>query len=441
MLKKVTYTFILFIIALTVWIYIGSNDNAEIDDLGLLDHIIDVPNNQNGYSHISYTQTEAFKLFSDEDITYELKEHIYHDRWDEAYVQRTLSENENHINNIKSITNYKYFKFPTKYIDGVQVLPAYQNIIGMQRLVILKSMNKAKKGNLDVAISLTGLAVIIGQKIKIESNNWLISHMIGLVMQHESILWIYHLATDYKLDEPQLSKLLDVFKNIPSYKEDSFAEVFSGEYSFSRSLISYMLARSFSERWRNYQEHNILWDDDLFNFLEILLPRFYIHESSILNESAKLYSSLKKQSNNYCDQVALDAEEENTEFPWYSILKPNLVMDMWRMPMKSFADYFTRRCFSHAYVQGVKTIIALRKYELINGMPPDEIHALIPDYLQILPIDPFNGKTIKYSEKNRWVYSVGINFEDNGGSKDAYYIRRCDNNDKCANNLTFPITP
>lgn len=54
---------------------------------------------------------------------------------------------------------------------------------------------------------------------------------------------------------------------------------------------------------------------------------------------------------------------------------------------------------------------------------PETLDALVPDYLPRIPEDPFDGQPFRYLPRavpglppDAWaVYSIGENFEDNGG--------------------------
>ncbi|MCW8932290.1 MAG: hypothetical protein OQL19_18910 [Gammaproteobacteria bacterium] len=453
-IKKAFYLFLSLVVILISWIFIGSIDNNDYDDQGLLDKIINVPENKNGFKEVSYTQNKDFNLFLGDETKEKLKTHIYHQKWDDEFVYHIISENDKHIKNVISSTKYNLFQF--QEVMSIEDIPSYQPIMWIHRFVILKSMYEAKAGRFHDAINLIESAMIFSQQVKTESNNQLISHMIGLVMQYESLLWIHHLAVDYELNENQYTSLLNIFNDIPPYNEDSFAEVFSGEYAFVDNLIDEIIERPFTQRWNDYWDNKDWWNADIendydmekeglpeqvFSFLQMLFPRYYVHKNSILNEGAYFYTNLANQAENYCDKILLGGNEQNYELSLYDIVKPNSMLEQWKNSAPLFKGYYIRRCFGHAYIESVKTIVALKKYELRIGKLPSEIVELVPDYLRKNPVDPFNGKSLKYSKENMWVYSVGDNFNDDSGAIEAYYIRRCEDDKYCSKNPTFPIIP
>jgi len=61
--------------------------------------------------------------------------------------------------------------------------------------------------------------------------------------------------------------------------------------------------------------------------------------------------------------------------------------------------------------------IAVQRYRLATGNLPDTLADLVPTYLDAVPEDPFDGRTLRYEklETGFVVYSVGEDLSDDGG--------------------------
>lgn len=72
-----------------------------------------------------------------------------------------------------------------------------------------------------------------------------------------------------------------------------------------------------------------------------------------------------------------------------------------------------------AGIRSVQIALAVEEYRLDHGELPDTLDALLGDYLDAIPSDPFDGEPMRYRvlEDGYVVYSVYINREDNGGEK------------------------
>jgi hypothetical protein len=59
--------------------------------------------------------------------------------------------------------------------------------------------------------------------------------------------------------------------------------------------------------------------------------------------------------------------------------------------------------------------VAMERHRLEHGNWPQDLAALVPAYLAEVPVDPMDGKSIRYDVKRRVIYSVGKDFVDDGG--------------------------
>ncbi|GHB90441.1 hypothetical protein [Cerasicoccus arenae] len=69
--------------------------------------------------------------------------------------------------------------------------------------------------------------------------------------------------------------------------------------------------------------------------------------------------------------------------------------------------------------------LVIRLYQLEHGTLPPTLDALVPAYIDAVPLDPFDGKPIRYNPARAIIYSVGNDFIDAGGSS---YPSRFDHN-------------
>ena len=68
------------------------------------------------------------------------------------------------------------------------------------------------------------------------------------------------------------------------------------------------------------------------------------------------------------------------------------------------------------------------------------LNDLVPKYISKVPKDPFDGKPIRYSAKNKMIYSVGNDLKDSGGSeKDVGKGRRDGKRNRNAEDIVFKI--
>lgn len=77
---------------------------------------------------------------------------------------------------------------------------------------------------------------------------------------------------------------------------------------------------------------------------------------------------------------------------------------------KAYASYAAKlRC--------LLVVLALERYRLRHGAWPKSLDDLVPEFLEAVPLDPFDGQPLRYATppEGRVVYSVGMDRSDNGG--------------------------
>lgn len=91
-----------------------------------------------------------------------------------------------------------------------------------------------------------------------------------------------------------------------------------------------------------------------------------------------------------------------------------LTLTLWP---SSWGRYF----FSIANVEACRKImiaaLAIERFRINRGFPPERLEELAPEYLDAIPQDPYDGQHLRYrrDESYYMLYSVGRNRKDNGG--------------------------
>ena len=66
----------------------------------------------------------------------------------------------------------------------------------------------------------------------------------------------------------------------------------------------------------------------------------------------------------------------------------------------------------------IRTAIAIERYRRKNGSLPENLDQLVPEFIDAVPTDPFDGRPLRYARTEQGVklYSVGKDKADDGGS-------------------------
>ncbi len=78
-------------------------------------------------------------------------------------------------------------------------------------------------------------------------------------------------------------------------------------------------------------------------------------------------------------------------------------------------DSILTKCRENTRIAAVRSLLALQAYRQDAGRLPTGLNELVPQYLDEVPLDDFDGKPLRYSREKRILYSVGEDLKDDGG--------------------------
>jgi hypothetical protein len=73
-----------------------------------------------------------------------------------------------------------------------------------------------------------------------------------------------------------------------------------------------------------------------------------------------------------------------------------------------------------AELRAAQVSIAIERYRLTNKILPASLNELVPDYIEDIPLDPFDGKQMRYKKRVEGgfvIYSIGEDLIDDNGKK------------------------
>ncbi len=66
-------------------------------------------------------------------------------------------------------------------------------------------------------------------------------------------------------------------------------------------------------------------------------------------------------------------------------------------------------------VGATQLLIALKCYKIENGDLPETLEELVPEFIDKLPVDGYDGRPLRYSREKKIIYCLGDDLEDTGG--------------------------
>ena len=81
----------------------------------------------------------------------------------------------------------------------------------------------------------------------------------------------------------------------------------------------------------------------------------------------------------------------------------------------AMADVLEQKCKEASAVAATRVLIALKAFKVQKGRLPETLDELVPEYLDAVPLDDFDGKPLRYNAEKKVIYSVGKDLRDDGG--------------------------
>jgi len=101
---------------------------------------------------------------------------------------------------------------------------------------------------------------------------------------------------------------------------------------------------------------------------------------------------------------------------WIEFLGGNAQGQDLVLSIESYLLQTVEYSFIHrAHHELLRTRVALERYRLDHGTWPPDLAALVPGYLDAVPLDPIDGKPLRYDLESRLLYSIGDNLIDEQG--------------------------
>jgi hypothetical protein len=132
------------------------------------------------------------------------------------------------------------------------------------------------------------------------------------------------------------------------------------------------------------------------------------YATSIEQHNRRIEATLKPPHESL--KIIEEIEAHVAELPFYCLLTKIMVPSLHR----TFVLTARQQAETRAAIAG----LAAERYRLDHGQWPESLDALVPAYLDAIPIDPFTGESLKMTRTDRgWlvIYSVGEDETDDGG--------------------------
>jgi hypothetical protein len=349
------------------------------------------------------------------------------EEWDTAFADEVLAANESAFKELEAGLACERYASP-QFKDLKMSLPWLQKDKSLTQLLCLRSKRAQLAGDPVAAAKAATQAWRLGQLVN-DDANCLIELLVGVACQSIALSRMNEIIVDVKTPEPVLLDLLaQLDRWNPQGVERGYKQALQEEYRFAGLIIDYV---------RRGYGLNLFSDSDLSDHLgripyclkpnmtrRMMVPLFrdmIAHADQAYVRSRIDFSGKLKYPETTMDKVA-------TNLAPNSVGKMEIVMSI-----SVWEKVAAKKRQIQADVAGLRLKTALRLYEQKHGQLPDDLKALVPEFIKEVPQDPYDGQPFRYSKAEKRIWATGADLVDNGGKMrddtemvDAVPSRKCD---------------
>ncbi|MHB8710109.1 MAG: hypothetical protein ACYC6X_00985 [Minisyncoccota bacterium] len=281
------------------------------------------------------------------------------------------------------------------------------------------ALSVASSGNPAAGINTAMLGVKVAQQME-NAQGDLIEWLVPVAIKTDALQTMIAIATSSTVNPKDLIADASVLTN---YNDDGsgLVRAFKGEYYMHKSTIEGIT--------HDYSSTQMTSDQSSFlmNAQKVDRTNFYWHPNELLAMDVRDNRERIQNAETPCVNFHIDtayeariAREKAAISIWSLLFTPNAAGIIVHGIIDSTLDTVNiKRCNENTILAATQLVFGLKAYEQNHHALPATLDDLVPQYLSVLPLDPYSGRAFVYQPEQKRFYSVGSNHEDVGGSPGA----------------------
>ena len=381
-----------------------SRDAPPFDDSDLRPTRLDIPDEDNGYTYLNLKESDLYSPSDDAERSkyYDIKRWK---AWDEDIVGKANEHNKHAVECFEKAMTCKHFQAPeVKNWDSE--LPYLRSCHGLAPYLSILARYLQKQGKEKEAFELAMRIVEFGDCVE-KSNGIFVVYVTGTSIKKVGLDTFADLLRETQLDSQSLQPYIDKLSQYETTQE-SLVNAIKADYTMDANTIEGLAAGKLDKTW---------------DFAGVSVPRpgYFFHPLATKKLLAKGYRAVIDYAN--AEFMLRGSSSGNKEYgdlieecESASRISPNkigrwLILQILPGPELMIIHKY-RSLLATRFTQ---LLIALKCYKLDHRDLPDSLDQLVPEYIESVPLDPYDEKPLRYSKDKRILWSVGTDLVDDGG--------------------------
>jgi|GEM_PF-5572667 len=229
--------------------------------------------------------------------------------------------------------------------------------------------------------------------------NWMIAHLAQLTGMEQ----LEYAVISQEFDSATLREIQPMLAQCESSLKDLIDLVKINYFLYKNTLLDLDSKQSaLASMWR---------DSGIYLFRKNKTLHLYIdHVTPVLNAATEGHVELFNSFKHLADKLEY---MEKADAAWFSTNAAGIESAIsYLYGMELPIDVILR---DTSYSRMATINLALRQYELQHGHLPESLNSLIPIYLETVPLDPYDGQTMRWNKSTQVLYSTGQDQTDQQG--------------------------
>jgi hypothetical protein len=394
------------VVAIPCWIAMHRTDLPAANDADLTVPTSEIPQANNGFDDF----VEAAELLDwPEGADERLKATRAGEEWDPEWVEEMSARNAQAMESLDQGIGAPAFLLPPYHEKSVNEL--IDPLRGVQRLVKLSGAQARLHmtvGNYDDAVECALRGLRSGRRISGGEGGNLISLMFATATQGIGLADLDHVVRAAPFT-PEASRELIAELEAQRWSGADWKRTWAAEYKFLKASFEELDA-----------DHVAGETGDWMAWIWSLIPESYLwQQNRTLSSLAEVYRDLQKRATLNCrdayPSVANHNEERRLRLAKILLLPNPAGEIIVEIATPNFQRFDLKRCHNETKFSLLQVLIALKAHDDEKASLPAALEDLVPQYLERIPEDRFDGAPLRYSRERQVVYSVGEDFTDSGG--------------------------
>ena len=324
-----------------------------------------------------------------------------------------LQDHQEHMSGIRRALERPLFRFPIRVTNAfATLLPHLAEIKKEAQNFQIEALMATENGDIEGDIGALGQAVKLGKVAAKEP--FLIGQLVGIACYQIALNGVERLLTRHSLSQAQLAileRLIDDMQ-IPG----GLSAALITERTFALSVFDLppqAIALLGTEPSEDNEESSYKGYKIGLGLLKVMGIKDA--DKRFMLETMESAITLARQDDSEAleeiEALFANVQAEATKLP------PKVFSAMLLPALGKAADKFASL---EARRRAARLAVAVERYRLVHAQRlPEALDVLVPQFLSQLPVDPFDGESIRYTRlpKGFAVYSIGVNRVDDDGTE------------------------